>query len=135
MLLCQIYWFFGQITKESAWRGRNMKKVIKRKTCRISILHNEKKISGQISDISTPKIWKMRFEVKWPKNKKIRVMSTLEPFPVPKSHFRSKFQLPTSKITSQEYFRPMKTKKKFLSKMNFDHPSLQINALCPACCF
>ena len=55
---------FGQITKESAGRGRNMKKVIKRKMCRISILHNEKKISGQISNISTPKIWKIRFEVK-----------------------------------------------------------------------
>ena len=40
---------YFSVTKESARRGQNMDKVAKPKTCGISILHNEKKFSDQIS--------------------------------------------------------------------------------------
>ena len=47
---------FGRITKESTRRRQNMDKVAKPKTCRIGILHNEKKFSDQISHFCLPQM-------------------------------------------------------------------------------
>ena len=109
---------YFSVTKESARRRQNMDKVAKPKTCGISILHNEKKFSDHISHFFTPKIWKNRFDLKI---KKIRGTSTVEPFPVPKIHFRSKFRLPLFKLSSQEYISPIKQKS----------ISGRVNSVCP----